>query len=298
MNRMIKSMTGFGRGTAADATYEVTAEVRAVNHRYGEFTVRMPGMYRFCEEAIKNALKQFIARGKVDVNITVVSKSESEAAVSVNTALAKQYFKAFRELQGEFDLTGDISLRLLSMQPDVITAQGGQADEEAVAKVITDAARAAGQDITAMRLKEGEKLAADIESRLITIESLLKEVEERAPLLPGIYAEKLRTRIAELTDGAGNSEAIEERIVTETAFFADKASIAEETVRLASHIAQFRGYLKAEEPIGKKMDFLVQEMNRETNTIGSKANDLNITGAVLELKSEIEKIREQVQNIE
>jgi uncharacterized protein (TIGR00255 family) len=299
---MAKSMTGFGRGEATDGVRTVVAEIKAVNHRFGEISVKMPRRYQFAEEAVKSQVRAKTGRGKIDVSISFVSSADEDVAVMVNLPVAKQYFKGLRTLQNEFDVAGEIGLDLLANLPDVMKAGTGETDEAAVRAVLADAVGAALEKFDAMRMVEGEKLAADILDRVGLIEGYLNIVDERAPELPGIYAVKLNERIQELLKPAGSVAPPEERLAVEVAFFADKANITEEIVRLRSHLSQI-GKMLGEKggekgPVGKKLDFILQEINRETNTIGSKANDLKITNTVLEMKSETEKIREQIQNIE
>ena len=294
---MIKSMTGFGRGEYSDGQRNVTVEVRTVNHRYSDISVKMPKRYAFAEEAIKSELKKTIRRGKADVSVMIDALTEGDVTVRLNDAVALQYVTNLRTLKKKHDLKGDIDLQLVASMPDVLRAIPDVEDEEAVTSAIVKAAALAAESNDAMRCTEGEKLAQDLMMRGELVRGIVKKIEERAPLVAEEYVTKLRDRITELIDGA--AEVPEERILTEAAIFADKASITEELVRLDSHMQQLSSILTgADGPVGKKLDFLVQEMNRETNTIGSKANDLEITSQVLEAKSEIEKIREQVQNIE
>jgi uncharacterized protein (TIGR00255 family) len=295
---MIRSMTGFGRGEASDGVRTATAEIRSVNHRYGEISVKLPRRYGFAEDAVKRAARAGIARGKTDVSVGIVSEADSDAAVAVNGAAARQYFKGLRELQKSFDVTGEISLELLAGMPDVFRPAPEGIDEDAALAVMTAAVTAAVSNLNLMREAEGAALAADILARADAIERASYIIEEKSRDLPAAYAEKLQARIDELL-GKGGAPAPEERIALEVAVFADKSDVTEEIVRLRSHLAQLREMVGDQtEPVGKKLDFLVQEMNREANTIGSKANDADITRTMLEIKSEVEKIREQVQNIE
>ena len=295
---MIKSMTGFGRGESSDGDRTVSMEIRSVNHRYSEIGVRISRRYSFAEDAVKKLVRERISRGKTDVSANVVCETEEDAAVAVNLAAARQYFKGFRQLQNELDVSGEITLEMLSAMPDVMKQAHENRDEEGIMALISAAAVEALDRFDEMRAAEGEKLREDIEERGALIGELLSRIEDRAPELTEIYAEKLRERIGQLM-GSGQ-EAPEERIALEAALFADKSNITEEIVRLRSHLQQL-GIItsgKTYVPAGKKLDFLLQEMNREANTIASKANDLNITNHMLEMKSEIEKIREQAQNIE
>lgn len=294
---MIKSMTGFGRGEYSDGGRNVTVEIRSVNHRYGDITVKMPRRYSFAEETVKTAVKDVVKRGKADVSVMVDTLTEGDLTVRLNEPAAAQYMENLRALQKKHRLAGEIDIALLSSMPDVLRTVPDVEDEKSVKEAVGRAAAQAAEAIDAMRIAEGGKLAEDLMMRGRLIRDIVRQIGERAPQIAGEYVMKMKERIAELLDGA--VEIPEERILTEAAIFADKSNITEELVRLDSHMQQLGQILtKAEDPAGKKLDFLVQEMNREANTIGSKANDLTITSLVLEAKSEIEKIREQVQNIE
>lgn len=294
---MIKSMTGFGRGEYSDGKRNVTAEIRTVNHRYADITVKMPKRYSFAEETVKSIVKQKIRRGKAEVSIIFENLTEADITVRLNEPVAEQYLKNLQELQKDYSLAGEIDIRLLASMPDVMKAVPDVEDEDEIVAVICEAVRRAAEANDAMRLTEGQRLAEDLLERGELVRSIVSKIDKRAPLVAEEYVQKLRDRIAELLEGA--AEVPEERILTEAAIFADKANITEELVRLDSHMKQLHEILTTSEgPVGKKLDFLVQEMNREANTIGSKANDLEITSLMLETKSEIEKIREQVQNIE
>ncbi|MBQ9272503.1 MAG: YicC family protein [Mogibacterium sp.] len=297
---MIKSMTGFGRGEFTDEAGKVTAEIRAVNHRYLDIYVKMPRKYAFAEESVKAAIKEKLHRGKVEVSITVDNTGRSDNDVRLDKELAAKYYNALTELSETFEV-GEImgpSLGLLAKMPDVITTAAAEEDEEEVSKRLLAATAKAVDDICSMRETEGAKLAADLSSRANIVSDIRALIEERAPQIEKEYAAKFKARVEELLDGV--YEVPEERIALEAAIFADKANITEELVRLESHVSQLRSFLKSDgsEAIGKKIDFLIQEMNREANTIGSKSNDKEITSMMLDLKAEIEKIREQVQNIE
>lgn len=294
---MVKSMTGFGRGEYNDGKRNVTAEIRTVNHRYADITVKMPKRYSFAEEAVKNIVKQTIRRGKAEVSIIFETLTEADLTVRLNEPVAEQYLKNLQQMKETYGLAGEVDLGLLSSMPDVLKAIPDVEDEDEIKAVIEEAVRRAAAANDDMRKVEGERLAQDLLQRGELIREYVGKIETRAPLVAQEYVQKLNDRIAELLDGA--AEIPQERILTEAAIFADKANITEELVRLDSHMKQLREILTGSEgPVGKKLDFLVQEMNREANTIGSKANDLEITSWMLETKSEIEKIREQVQNIE
>ena len=296
---MIKSMTGFGRGEYADETGKVTVEIRAVNHRYLDISVKMPRRYSFAEEAIKAAIKEKLYRGKVEVNVSIDNAGKSDSDVKLDADLAAKYYDALSTLRDSFEFGEEskVSLSLLARMPDVIKTSAAEEDEETMTQRLVSATRKAAEDICAMRETEGAKLAADLEARAGIVSDIRARIEKRAPEIEKEYAAKFKARVEELLDGV--YEVPEERIALEAAIFADKANITEELVRLDSHVSQLRAFLKTDgEAIGKKIDFLIQEMNREANTIGSKSNDREITSMMLDLKAEIEKIREQVQNIE
>ena len=298
---MIRSMTGFGRGEYTDEVKTITVEIKAVNHRYCDIYVKMPRRWAFAEEKIKSAIKSRMSRGKIEVSVSVDNFGQSDADIRLDKDLAAKYYSALRELDDSFDFDGGsmggLTLGLLARMPDVIKGVAAEEDEEAMVQALLTATEAALDDITSMRETEGAKLVADISMRADIIAGIRSKIEERAPEIQHEYAAKFRSRIEELLDGA--AEIPEERIALEAAVFADKANITEELVRLDSHIHQLREFLKGkEDSVGKKIDFLIQEMNREANTIGSKSNDKEITSMMLDLKAEIEKIREQVQNIE
>ena len=294
---MIKSMTGFGRSEYSDGKRNIICEIRSVNHRYSDITVKMPRRYSFAEDRIKQTVKEKLVRGKVDVSINVENVTESDVVIKLNQLAAKQYFDNLSELKEQFGLTGDIDLSLMASMPDVLKAVPDVEDEEEITKAILIPVAEASANLEKMRAVEGQRLADDLISKGETIKGILDKIEVRSPLVVKDYMEKLRDRITELLDGA--VEIPEERILTEAAIFADKCAIDEEITRLNSHLVQLKTILTgSESTVGKKLDFLVQEMNREANTIGSKANDLEITNNMLNIKAEIEKIREQVQNIE
>jgi len=294
---MIKSMTGFGRGEYTDGKRNIIVEIRAVNHRYSDITIKMPRRYSFAEDKIKNTVKDIARRGKIEVSVMVENITEDDTRIKLNTMVARQYYDNLNELKKEFDLTGEVTLQLLSGLPDVMKAIPDVEDEEEISKCLELSAKLATEKLDEMRIVEGSKLAEDLIRRGETIRGLLTVIEIRSPKVVEVYAEKLKNRIKELI---GNNAAVpEDRILLEAAVFADKCSITEELVRLDSHIIQLETIItNSNQPDGKKLDFLIQEMNREANTIGSKANDMEITNVMLEIKSEIEKIREQVQNIE
>ena len=298
---MIKSMTGFGRGEYTDGKRNMVVEIKTVNHRYADITIKMPRRYSFAEDKIKSAIKAHIRRGKADVFIMVENIGDSGVSVQINEELAKQYLEkmvSLRDALGEPEGFNDqLSLLQIAGLPDVIKTTPAAEDEEEIMQALLIPTLQAAQNLDKMRATEGEKLAEDLLAKGENLKTLLDQIAARAPQVATDYTAKLRERITELI---GNSVQIpEDRILVEAAIFADKCAIDEEITRLNSHIMQLRDIVStSNQPDGKKLDFLVQEMNREANTIGSKANDITITGYVLDLKSEIEKIREQVQNIE
>lgn len=297
---MIRSMTGFGRGEYSDEAGKITTEIKAVNHRYLDIFVKMPRKYAFAEEQIKALIKSRLHRGKVEVSVSVDNIGQSDTDIRLDTELAAKYYEALSELAGSFEFGEEsrVSLNLLSRMPDVIKTIPSEEDEEAFVRRLLSATEKALDDFCTMRETEGARLAADLSERADTVEALKNKIEKRAPEIEKEYAEKFRARVNEILDGV--YEVPEERVAVEAAVFADKANITEELVRLDSHVSQLRAFLSSDgsEGIGKKIDFLIQEMNREANTIGSKSNDSEITATMLDLKAEIEKIREQVQNIE
>ncbi len=294
---MVKSMTGFGRAEYNDGKRNIIVEMKAVNHRYSDITMKMPRRYSFAEEKLKSIVKGIACRGKIDVSILVENITEDDTTVKLNTMAAKQYYDNLKELKGMFEVSGDITLQMLASMPDVLKAVPDVEDEEAILKSLSIPVTQAAEKLNEMRIVEGGKLAEDIIHRGGLILSMVKEIEQRSPAVVSEYTNRLKERIQDLL---GNTVEIpEDRILVEAAIFADKCNVTEELVRLNSHIVQLDNIItKSTQPDGKKLDFLVQEMNREANTIGSKANDITITNYVLDIKSEIEKIREQVQNIE
>ena len=295
---MAKSMTGFGRGVYTDELRSITVELRSVNHRYSDITVKMPRRYQFAEDTIKNIVKGMAPRGKIDVFVNVDNIAADDTAVELNIPLAKRYFETLQTIKEEMpQLSGEPTLAMIANFPDVVKSAAAEEDEELVLKALTEAAKEAAANLDAMRITEGAKLMEDILQRGELIEKTVCGIEVYAPEVAKNYAAKMKERIQELL---GDEATIpEDRIVLEAAVFADKSNITEEMVRLKSHCSQLKSIAAdTSGPIGKKLDFLVQEMNRESNTIGSKANDIRITNDVLLLKAEIEKIREQVQNIE
>ena len=292
---MIKSMTGYGRAREMLNKRDITVEVRSVNNRYLDCTVKMPRMYSFAEDAVKQHVQKAISRGKVDVFITVDASAADVAKVTVNRELAAQYASALSELAEVCGTESHVTPEQLSRFPDVLTVTKADEDLETVSAdlcAVLDEALAA---YNTMRAVEGAKLAEDIGNRLTYIENYTSQVEERSPQTVAEYRAKLTARMQEVLQSTTIDE---QRSLTEAAIYADKVAVDEETVRLRSHVAQLRTMIASDEPMGRKMDFLIQEVNRESNTIGSKCNDVAIAQAVVGLKAEVEKMREQVQNVE
>ena len=292
---MVKSMTGYGRAREMRNGRDITVEVRSVNNRYLDCTVKMPRAYIFAEDRMKARVQQAISRGKVDVFVTIDASAADAAVVAVNEPLARGYYDALTRLKTMFDLSGDITPEVLAKFPDVLAVTKAEEDVEAIAADICAVLDDALAAYNAMRAVEGEKLAADVAGRITTIEAVVGKVEERSPQTVAAYRQRLEAKMQEVLQSTTIDES---RILTEAAIFADKIAVDEETVRLRSHIAQLQAMLVSGEPVGRKLDFLIQEVNRECNTIGSKCNDLTIAQDVVNMKAEVEKIREQIQNIE
>lgn len=292
---MVRSMTGFGRAVKELDGYVITVELKSVNHRYFEFSMRCPRQYGFIEEKMKSYLSARVARGKVDCFVSIDALNTEAADVVVNNTLASAYVKALKELTAAYDLREDYGASVIARFPDVLVVKKAEEDEEKIWNCVKSVADEALEKFLAMRAVEGRKMYDDIYSRSQFILDTVAFIEARSPQTVKEYNDKLIERVHELI---GDVSLDEGRIIQEVAVFADKVAVAEETVRLRSHIDQLRSFLKSEEAVGRKMDFLVQEINRETNTIGSKCNDVEIARKVVDVKAEIEKIREQIQNIE
>ncbi len=291
-------MTGFGRGEGSTQGLNITVEFRSVNHRYYEFSARIPRNYGYLEDKLKALASKYIARGKLDCSVSIVTDESSEAQapnVAVNMGVAKSYINALKNANTELALKDDLSLTQIMRFPDVFVVSKAEINEDELVNTVLEVATNALDAIVSMRVDEGANMYEDICSRLNTIESIVNRIEELSPQSVELYRNKLYDRICEVLNDKNIDE---QRILMETAIFADKTAIAEETVRLHSHIAQMNELLSQKEPVGRKLDFLIQEFNREANTIGSKAQNIEITRLVVDLKSEIEKIREQIQNIE
>ncbi len=294
-DKMVRSMTGYGRGAAENDGRQLSVEIKAVNHRYFECSVRLPREYNFAEDKIKSLVKQYAERGKIDVFLTLGGASSVLGEASVNHAFAKSYIEALKELAETYGIKDDISVMTVAQNADVFSVSSAELDEDAEWIFIEKATEQALKSFVKMRETEGEKLSADVLERATRIEELVGVVEKRSPETVKEYRHKLEERMKELL---GDVNIEEQRLITETGIIADKLAVCEETVRLRSHISQLRELMKSDGSIGRKLDFIVQEMNREANTIGSKAQDSEIAKTVIDIKSEIEKIREQIQNIE
>lgn len=292
---MVKSMTGYGRARQTLNGRDITVEVRSVNNRYLDCTVKVPRTYIFAEDAVKARVQKAVSRGKVDVFITIDAAAADETVVAVNEPLARGYYEALTRLKDMFSLEDGLNAVTLAKFPDVLTVTKAEEDLESVAADICAVLDEALAAYNAMRTVEGGKLREDIAGRADTIEAVVGKVEERSPQTVAAYREKLLARMQEVLQSTAIDES---RILTEAAIFADKIAVDEETVRLRSHLSQLRTMLESDQPIGRKLDFLIQEVNRECNTIGSKCNDLTVARDVVNMKAEVEKIREQVQNME
>ena len=292
---MVKSMTGYGRARQERNGRNITVEVRSVNNRYLDCTVKMPRAYIFAEDAMKALVQKYISRGKVDVFVTVDAVTADQTVVQVNEPLARSYYQALSRLREMFSLEDELSASTLARFPDVLAVTKAEEDLEMISADICAVLEEALTAHRQMRSVEGEKLFSDIAGRADTIESVVAKVEERSPQTVSEYRARLEAKMREVLQSTTIDES---RILTEAAIFADKIAVDEETVRLRSHLSQLRTMLSGDEPVGRKLDFLIQEVNRECNTIGSKCSDLTITQDVVNMKAEVEKIREQVQNIE
>ena len=293
----MKSMTGYGRGECTMYERKFTVEIKAVNHRYNDITVKLPRTIMGFEDEIKKAISKKVFRGKLDVFVNFESFSQEDVNISVNEPLAKSYAETLRKLKSDLQLEGDVTIEMVSKFPDVITVDKNISNEnteneirECLMKAVEDATDA----FVAMREVEGETLKKNIIEKVAFVNDALQKIEERAPFVSKDYRARLEAKLADLDE----IQVDESRLLTEVMLFADKACIDEEITRLHSHISQMYSIVEESVPVGRKLDFLVQEMNRETNTIGSKSNDIQITNHVVDIKSEIEKIREQIQNIE
>lgn len=292
---MIKSMTGYGSAKGSVEGLEIAVELKSVNNRYLDTSVRLPRSFLFAEDAVKSAVQSHISRGKVDVFISVDSSGAGDMAVKVNEPLLRGYIEAINHISEEYALSNELTALSVGRFPDVLSVEKKDLDAEAISDGILSIAEKALRDFDQMRLREGEKLRDDVISRLATIDALVSQVEAKAPETVAEYRKRLEQRMTEVLATAGIEP---NRILAEAAIFADHIAVDEETVRLRSHMAQLRTMINGSSPTGRKIDFLIQEFNREANTIGSKCQSSDVAHTVVDLKSEIEKIREQIQNIE
>jgi len=291
---MLKSMTGFGRAEELIDGFLVKVQIKSVNHRYSDFSIRVPRVYNFIEDKVRQRLISYISRGKVEVIINVEQKDGDDKVVTLNKTLAENYLNAMRQMS-ELGLQDDLRISHMSRFSDIFNVEYSDIDEDEAFLKIDSVLKSALDDFVVMRTEEGKRLENDIKLHLDNVLSLVDKVEKRSPETVSEYKKRLEDKIKEVLQ---NHMVDESRILTEVAIFADKVAVDEETVRLRSHVKEFLNAIKTDKPIGKKLDFIVQEMNREANTIGSKASDIEICSYVVEIKSEIEKVREQIQNIE
>lgn len=292
---MANSMTGYGRAQHVSELYDITAEIKAVNHRYFEVNIKTPRGYSFLDEKITSALKKRISRGKIEVYVSITNLGESDTLIEINKEYTDAYISALKLLADEYGLEHDFPVMGVAQNPDVFKITKKQIDEEQVTNEVLNVIQGATDNFIEMRKAEGQRLCEDVACRIDTIENYVSFIEKRSPETVNVYKERLENKIRETL---GDMQVDDQRVLTEVAIFADKVAVAEETVRLRSHLKQVNELLKSDEPIGRKLDFIVQEMNREANTTGSKSQDIDITNAVVDIKAEIEKIREQIQNLE
>ncbi len=292
---MLKSMTGFGRCEIAQVDRKITVEMKAVNHRYCDISIKMPKKLSFFEAGIRNVLKQYIGRGKIDIYITYEDYTENNVCVKYNADLAREYYNSLEKMSKEFGIDNDIRVSTLSRYPEVFSLEEQTIDEKELWALVEEAVKGAAGRFVETRIAEGEHLKQDIILKLDGMLKLVDFIETRSPEVVNEYRNKLYAKVAELLADTKVEESI---LVTEVTVFADKICVDEETVRLRSHIINMKETLEDSENIGRKLDFIAQEMNREANTILSKANDLEVTNKAIDLKTEIEKVREQIQNIE
>ena len=293
---MAISMTGFGRGEYKDDNYYFLVECKTINHKYCDINIRLPRKISFLEDKARNFIKNYIKRGRVDIYIKLDLLGSEDVNLKFDEILANQYVNILREIRDKFDLVDDISVMNVAKFPDIIKTEEKEEDEDLLWYMLSKALEETLTKLKEMRSEEGQKLAQDVLERCDILQNTIEEIEKNSYNVVIDYKEKLNNRINEILD---NPSLIDEnRLAQEVAIYADKSSITEEIVRFKSHIGQLRSTIVKDESIGRKIDFLIQEMNRETNTIGSKSSDLNITNLVVEIKSELEKIREQIQNIE
>lgn len=292
---MVKSMTGFGRCEVSEGDRKMTVEMKSVNHRYLDVTIKMPKKLNYFESAVRSILKEYMQRGKVDVFITYEDLSEAKMALRYNKEIAAQYLKYLQQMSEEFGLEQDVKAGALSRYPEVLVMEEVEEDEEELFRMLEQAVRGACEQFVQTRTREGENLKRDLSAKLDELLDHVSYVEERSPQIIAEYREKLAEKVRELL---GDAQLEESRVAAEVTLYADKICVDEEIVRLKSHIAHTKATLEEKDSVGRKLDFIAQEMNREANTILSKANDLEVSNRAIELKTGIEKVREQIQNIE
>ncbi len=292
---MLKSMTGYGRNEAISGGKKILCEIKSVNHRYSDYSIRVPKYYGFLEDKVREFASKHVSRGKVDIYISIQSYEESDKEISVNRELAKSYIEALTELRDEFGLRDDISTMGVSRYPDIFVLEQKEEDEEEIWTAVKAVLEPAILSFTEMRSREGERIRRDLEQRVEYMKTLAQKIDARSPETVNEYRERL---YAKIKDVLADREIDDARVLTEVAIFADKVAVNEEMVRLSSHFEEFYQITASNEPAGRKLDFLIQEINREINTTGSKASDIEIAKIVVELKAETEKLREQIQNIE
>lgn len=292
---MIRSMTGYGREQCIIEQYDIMVEIKSVNHRYYEFSSRLPRLYNYLDDKLKSFMKGNISRGKVEVSVTINNLNGKDACIKADKIMAAGYVNALREINNDLNLEDDLSLSSLIKFSDIFNVQKVSDNEEYICGMVLKVAGAALNKFVNMREVEGEALKNNLIEKIFSVEELLTKIEADAPKTVSAYQERLYLKLKELLS---ENDIDQQRILTEAAIFAERIAIDEETVRLHSHLKQFKELLESEEPVGRKLDFLVQEINREINTIGSKAQDLSVTRCVVDMKAEVEKIREQIQNIE
>ena len=292
---MVYSMTGYGKGNAVLNGKDITVEIKSVNHRYFEYSSRMSRFFSFLDDKIKKQINETVSRGKVEMSLAIKSVEQSDTVVEADVALAKSYYDALCKISAELGLANPEDVNVIARYEGVLTQNKSEDDAEQLAKDVSSVVAMALEEFMKMKAAEGEKLYNDVMSRLVTIENIVGEIETIAPMRTQKYQDRLYQKLQTILQ---DQQIDSQRILTEAAIFADKVAVDEETVRLRSHIAQYREILNGDARQGRKLDFLTQELNREANTIGSKSNDLDVTRRVVDIKSEIEKIREQIQNME
>ncbi len=292
---MLKSMTGYGRCERIIGSKKITAEIKSVNHRFSDYNIKVPRQYGFLEDRIRQRASRDIARGKVDIYVSIENSGEADKVVTVNKELASNYIDILKELADTFELKNDVSVSTIASFGDIFRSEAKRDDEEELWALVEEVLAEAIDAFVAMRTREGGRIELDLRSRVEYMRALANDIDKRSPKIIEEYKSKLYSKIKEVLE---DSEPDDTRVLTEVAIFADKVAVNEETVRLASHYDEFFAIMDSNEPAGRKLDFLIQEINREVNTIGSKASDLEVAKLVVTLKGEIEKLREQIQNIE